>query len=266
MDDRSGRAQAEPRQRWRIVFARDGLALDLTPADAVTRWEAAVVGSGLPVASSQGRTTRPRLSFAAPLPAGVPAGGELADLVLTERLTRADLWDRLVGCLPDGYGLIDLYDVWLGAPSLPARLAAADYRARVRPATVAGWGEASGDLADRCARACEALLSSPTLPRTRVRGEGRAVDYDLRPLILALSVDRSNVSSVSSGTGALDLSMRLRIGSEVGSGRPDEVVLAVAERAGLELTLEGTVRERLLTVDDLDAGAMPDRRPPALAG
>jgi len=263
VDDRSGRAQAEPRQRWRIVFARDGAALDLTPADAVTRWEGAVVGSGLPVASSQGRTTRPRLSFAAPLPSGVPAAGELADLVLTERLTRADLWGRLVDCLPDGYDLIDLYDVWLGAPTLAARLAAADYRARVRVATVAGSSDRSSDLADRCARACAAMLASPALPRRRVRGEGRAVDYDLRPLILALSIDGS---SVTGGAGALELRMRLRTGSELGSGRPDEVVRAVAEGAGVELTLERTVRERLLTVDDLDTGAARDRRPAPIAG
>ena len=57
---------------------------------------------------------------------------ELVDVVLTERLTLAEVRARLAGHLPDGDRLIDLFDVWLGEPPLAARLAAADYRVDLR--------------------------------------------------------------------------------------------------------------------------------------
>jgi hypothetical protein len=51
--------------------------------------------------------------------------------------------------------------------------------------------------------------------------------------------------------------MRLRLGGEGASGRPEEVVRALGERLGLELRIERTVRQRLLTADELQA-APPD--------
>jgi hypothetical protein len=55
--------------------------------------------------------------------------------------------------------------------------------------------------------------------------------------------------------------MRLRLGGESASGRPDEVVRALGERLGIELTIERMVRERLLTSDELAAQAAPGRVP-----
>lgn len=258
MDDRSGVPSGEPRQRWRIVFARDGDALGLPPSEAVVRWETALLGAGIPVALSQGRTSRPRLTFAAPLPAGIPAHAELADLVLTERLTRADLWDRLGRCLPAGYRLVDLHDVWLGEPTLAARLAAADYRVTVSAASLDGSpGEA--DVRGRFQEGCRELLAAPRLDRTRSKGEDRTVAYDLRPLVVALSVGAPD--EADSG-GPIELRMRVRLGGEGASGRPDEVVRALGERLGLELTIERTVRERLLTADELEAAPPADAAPP----
>ena len=116
----------------------------------------------MPVAVT-GATLRPRLVIAAPVPLNVAAEGELAELFLTERMTRADLWSRLDGHLPAGHRLVDLHDVWIGDRSLSARLAAADYRLSVRGAEVAELG-----------RACDGLLAAGTLERTRAKGEGAA--------------------------------------------------------------------------------------------
>jgi radical SAM-linked protein len=237
------------------VFARGGEALELPPSDAAASWEAALLRAGIPVALSQGRTSRPRLMFAAPLPAGLPADADLADLVLTERLTRADLWRRLGRCLPAGYRLVDLYDVWLGEPTLTARLVAADYRVTVANASPVGEGEGA-DLRDRCREACRELLGAATLSRIRPKGVDRSVAYDLRPLIVDLSICEPDDAS---DERCVDLRMRLRLGGEGASGRPDEVVRGLAERLGRELTTERTVRERLLTADDLDAEPVRDR-------
>lgn len=244
VEDGSGGRPAEPRQRWRIVFARPA---PLAPehGDGLAGWEAALAAAGLPLAFSQGRVARARLALAAALPIGVAGEAELADMVLTARLTRPDVRSRLEGRLPDGHRLVDLFDVWLGEPSLAARLAAADYRLDLRGADVA-------DLAG----ACRALLESASIERSRPKGEGRAVIYDLRPLLLGLDAEpRVRPADTAAGpSGATVLRMRLRHGQEGGAGRPDEVVLAIGERLGRQVTVASVIRERLLTSDELPAG------------
>ena len=241
MDERSGGRPAEPRQRWRIVFAR---AAPPVPehGDGVAGWEAALAAAGLPLAFSQGRVARARVALATALPIGIAGEAELADVVLTERLTRADVWSRLDGQMPDGHRLVDLFDVWLGEPSLAARLAAADYRLDVR-------GAGAAELAE----ACRALLASANLERSRPKGEARSVGYDLRPLLLGLDAGPGAATS-GAADGPAIVRMRLRHGQEGGSGRPDEVVLALGERLGRPITVAGAIRERLLTSDELPAG------------
>ncbi len=259
MDDRSGSPTGEPRQRWRIVFARDA-PTDRGRSDDQAGWAAALLAAGVPVAVTGG-TPRPRFAIAAPVPVGVPAEGELAELFLTERLTRADLWHRLDGRLPPGHRLVGLHDVWLGDRSLSAQLAAADYRLSVRGADPAELG-----------RACDLLLAAGTLERSRAKGEGRSVTYDLRPLILALEAGAADRPAPAEWLGAAEprttsepragggaesattLRVRLRHGPEGPSGRPDEVVLALADALDRPLEVAAVVRERLLTTDDLPAG------------
>ena len=69
---------------------------------------------------SAAATPRPRLSFAAPLPPGRAAEHDLADLVIGERWTAARVRALLEAALPAGFELVDLFDVWLGAPALTA--------------------------------------------------------------------------------------------------------------------------------------------------
>jgi radical SAM-linked protein len=241
VDDRSGSRPAEPRQRWRIVFAR---AAPQSPerADGNAAWEAALAAAGLPVAYSQGRSARPRVALASALPIGCAGEAELADVVLSERLTRAEVRSRLDEKMPQEHRLVDLFDVWLGEPSLAARLAAADYRLEVRGADAAELAEA-----------CRALLGSATLERSRPKGEGRSVAYDLRPLLLGLEAGPAAVTS-DAADGMSTVRMRLRQAQEGGAGRPDEVVLALGERLGCQLTIANVVRERLLTSDELSSG------------
>ncbi|MDP9482353.1 MAG: TIGR03936 family radical SAM-associated protein [Chloroflexota bacterium] len=251
MDDRSGRRSAEPRQRWRIVFAR---AAPLAPehADGVAAWEASLGAAGLPLAFSLGRTARARVAIAASLPLGIAGEAELADVVLTERLTRHEVWSRLDGQLPSGHHLVDLFDVWLGEPSLAARLAAADYRLDVQGAGATELTEAG-----------RTLLGSTALPRTRPKGEGRSVEYDLRPLLLGLhalpgttlpGTALPGTAPSSPANGVATVHLRLRQAQEGGAGRPDEVVLALGEQLGRQVTVASVVRERLLTSDELPPG------------
>jgi radical SAM-linked protein len=224
----------EPRQRWRLTYARTaaegGAALQGREYSAV--WETALASSSLPLVT--GESGRPRLAVAAPLPSGAAADEERADVWLTERLTSWRVREALTGHLPAGHTLVALEDVWLGAPALPGRVAAADYRVVLDgPIEPAAASEAAGRL-----------LAAERLHRERTKG-GDVRTYDLRPLLLALAVDAADGRTV--------LHVRVRIHPELGSGRPDEVVAALAGELGSELVIDSLTRERIVLTDELDA-------------
>jgi radical SAM-linked protein len=222
-------------QRWRIAFRRGEPALDLGPAEIARAWESALIAAGLPVVMSAAATPRPRLSFAAPLPPGRVAEHDLADLVIGERWTAARLRSLLATALPAGFEVVDLFDVWLGAPALTAALNAMGHRAVLS-------GAEPSDVAD----ATGALLAADRLDRTRSKGSERSVQYDLRPLILALV-------AIPGPTAPEQTIVRLilRTSSDGPSGRPDQVILALGEVLRAQLELVELVRERLWTADEV---------------
>ncbi|MGH2465565.1 MAG: DUF2344 domain-containing protein, partial [Candidatus Limnocylindrales bacterium] len=175
-----------------------------------------------------------RLSFAAPLPPGRRAEHDLADVVLGERWTAARLRSLLLATLPAGFELVDLFDVWLGAPAPTAALAAIGHRAVIR-------GGESRDVADAVAT----LLAADRLERSRSKGSERSVSYDLRPLIVNLDA----IPAPDADKQTI-VRMILRVSSDGPSGRPDEVILALGEVIGAQLEVAELVRERLWTVDE----------------
>jgi len=220
-------------QRWRLVLRRRADAEPLTHRDLITRWHAGLARVGLSVEAGPTGQARARLAFALPLPLGMPAERELADLTLTERWAIADVRDLVTGALPDGFELVELYDVWIGEPALPGQVVAADYRVRFAIAVDPAALEAAG----------RALLASQALPRTRTKGE-RSVPYDLRPLL-------DTVGPVALRTGATELDVRVRHHAEIGAGRPEEVVAALADQARTELPVSRIVRLRIVLAREL---------------
>ena len=140
--------------------------------------------------------------------------------------------DALIGSLPAGWRLVDLYDVWLGSPALAGRVTGAVYR-------IVADGASN---ADAVAAAASALLHAERLPRTRLKG-GSSVAYDLRPLLAEIAV-------LDPGP-PLVLRVQTTIHPERGSGRPEEVLAALADWLGSPLALESIVRERLILADEL---------------
>lgn len=219
-----------PRQRWRLVLARAPDAPALAGRELNDTWEAALEATGLPAFRGVGRA-RARVAFGAPVAPSMGAERELADIVLTRSLPVWEVRDALHGHLPDGWRLLDLHDVWLGEPALAAQVAAADYRIEIDGADALTLRETA-----------EALLAATELPRDRPKG-GSMVRYDLRPLVI-------DVCLAEAGPPLL-LRTRTRFDPSLGTGRPEEVVSALAGIAGKPLTIGPIVRERLLLATEL---------------
>ncbi len=225
---------SEVRQRWRLVFARDDEARFLSHLDAVRLWERAFRRGGIPVATSEGFSPRPKLVFAAPLQLGMLAEHELADLFLADRLTGPDLRGRLAEGMPRGYRVVDLYDVWVGAPAIAPQLVAADYRMTLLNLDRARLEVGIGSL-----------MAAEGLPRLR-RRESKSVTYDLRPLLIDLEVrpaDEAALPADAATTAATGIWMRLRHSQDAGSGRADEVVAAIADELGMVTRLAAVETE-----------------------
>ena len=220
----------EARQRWRLVLARDADVPTVGQRELAETWLAALEAAGLPLHRGSS-SARPKVAFGASLGTGIASEGELLDIVLTERQPVWQVRAALDGALPDGWRLVGLYDVWLGGPPLAGRVAAADYRVSVAPV--------EADLAAAAIR----LLTATELRRERAKGD-RIVVYDLRPLLIDVGV---------TGSGSRPtVCLRARIHPELGTGRPDEVIAALGDAAGVPLTIGSIVRERLILADDLD--------------
>lgn len=230
----------EPVQRWRIAFRRGEPALDLGPPEITRAWEEGLVAAGIPVVMSSAAKPRPRLTFAAPLPPGRAAEHDLADLVVGERWPMARLRAALGTALPVGFEVIDLYDVWLGAPAITAVLNAMSHRATVAGATATELAGAAGRL-----------LAADRLERNRAKGTEQRVTYDLRPLILELDVAEGAPPRSAGDGGTTIVRMALRTSPDGPSGRPDEVVLALGEDLDRNLQLVELVREREWTADEV---------------
>jgi radical SAM-linked protein len=245
------RPLAEVRQRWRVTYRRRADAPPLAQREQAAAWETGLIASGLPLAGLDLPVPRPRLVFAAPLPTTMAGEAELLDVFLVQRLPVDDVRRRLSGALPAGHELVDAYDVWLGEAPLSGQVTAADYAVTI--GRTSHDGEAAPDLrVGDVERAAEALLSAPAIPRTRDKG-GRAVAYDLRPLLLSIEVASGEPPEIKGSAvpaGEITLRMRTRFDPERGVGRPDEVVAALGEVIGIELVARSTVRERLILATD----------------
>ena len=227
-------AAQEPRQRWRLTFGRTPAVDGETPAgrDYIVAWEAALSESGLPVAVTD--AGRLRFALGAPLPARTSGRAELADIWLTKRLAAWQVREAIERGLPPGHDLVALEDVWLGAPALAGRVAAADY-------LVTLGGEAPADLDAACAR----LIAAGSLVRERAKAGGVKA-YDLRPLLIVIEAAKEGGSK-----GRVSVRIRTRIHPELGSGRPEEVIAALGDELGMTLEPVATIRERVLLSDDL---------------
>ena len=195
---------SEPRQRWRITFARDPVAADAVGRTLLDAWQEAVAASGLPVARQAESSGRIRMAFAAPLPAAARGEREWADLWLVDRVPAWQVRETLEPRLPAAHAWVDAEDVWLGAPALAGHVAAADWRIEVEPVD---------------ATALDALTSGRR--RARLRPDDPARPHEGHGAEGATTSDRCSPRSRSRRSGdRVVVLARTRFHPELGAGRP----------------------------------------------
>jgi radical SAM-linked protein len=202
--------QRTPVQRLRLTFSKEGATRFIGHLDLARTLERSLNRAGIPIAYSHGFNRRPRLSMAAALPLGYTSEAELADIWLIERMEPEEVRGRLMARIAPGLIVHTIAEVPLGEPSLQQSIAASAYVVRFL------------DPVDkeRLQRQVIELLAANTVVRVRQGGKkGKEQEYDLRPLILALSMEER-------GKDELVLRMRLRQ-TPTQTGRPDEVLLSL---------------------------------------
>jgi len=231
----AGPPPAEPRQRWRITFGREAVASDRVGRVALDEWQRSLVASGLPAVEAAGRA---RFAVAAPLPAAARGEAELIEIWLAERTAGWLVREALAPHLPDGHRWVAAEDVWLGAPPIVGQVSAADWRIEL--------GAETGIDRERLSAAASTLNGARTISRVRTKGTTEK-RYDLRPLLAGIDLEPPGAD----GAGPV-LVARTRFHPELGAGRPDEVVAALAEASGSTIEIRSMTRVRLLLADDPD--------------
>ena len=214
------------------MLARSADAPELAGRELIDVWETALEASGLPLFRPVGRV-RGRIAFGAPIPATLEVERELADILLTEFVPTWRVREGLADHLPDGWRLVDLYDVWLGSPALAGQVAAADYRIGVTGADAQSLAAAAGRL----------LACSPSY-----RANARRAARPFGTTCVLLLVD---VAVVDHGPPVV-LRVRTRFHSVLGTGRPEEVMAALGDAIGAPLVVSSIVRERLILAEEQD--------------
>jgi len=207
-------------QRFRLTFTKKGRSRFLSHLETAAALTRGLVRSGLRLSFSEGFHPHPRISFAVATAVGMASTGEYCD-VLWEKAAAAfsSLPERINRCLPEGLEITEIKEISPDAPPLTAILRGFAYTADL-PAVLD-----DGDLAVLEGKIADFLEKTAF---TVVRDiKGRKVTRDIRPLVTALSLDRTS--------RRLLLSLRY---SNEGAVRPEELFVQVL---GLDAALPATM-------------------------
>lgn len=216
-------------QRLRLTFSRGEAVKYITHLDLMRTWERALRRAGVPVSYSEGFSPHAQIAMAAPLPVGTTSDAELMDVFLDERMTPKAFSECVAQQLPAGLGLVRVREVALSLPSLQSDVRSARYDVDV-----------PGAALDAAAAAARAFLAASSMPWQHRREEDVRT-YDIRTLVH--DIEAAPID------GGVRLAMLLR-NDNTGSGRPDQVVLALGlsqpariHRTALVLAQTSPVRE-----------------------
>ena len=187
--------------RIRVEFAKTEPMRYTSHLDLYRAWERLLRRAGMQLVFSQGFNPRPKPQLAAPLALGITSQAEIIDFWLSDVPGDLDqLKSRLHAAQPPGIEIQAVEAIDPAAPPLQKLVAAARYQVMLL------------DPVQALDQKIGALLASEALIR-----EKRGKTYDLRPLVQELSTEKS----------APDQIQILLAARDGGTGRPEEVLLAL---------------------------------------
>ncbi|PLX97007.1 MAG: B12-binding domain-containing radical SAM protein [Desulfuromonas sp.] len=183
---------ADEYHRIRIQLEKKGGARFVSHLEMMTLMHRAVARAELPIRFSGGFHPQPRLSFSDALPTGVESEAELIDLELCDALDPDAVLISLNAELPEGFKILAAEALpWKSEPPGSA-IQSSDYRLDLSTVTLPHDFEAR----------IEGFMAAESVTVARIKGK-QSFDYDLRPLVLALTYE----------SAGQELHMRLRKGS-----------------------------------------------------
>lgn len=217
-------------QRLRLKFSKSGPTRFVGHLDLARALERALNRAHIPVSYTQGYNPRPRVQFASALPLGFTSEGELADVWLEAEMNPARAREQMMTRMAPGIEVHEAWEVPLSAPAMQASTLETAYVAILLDQIER----------DTLQERIDELLAAETIIRER-----RGKRYDLRPLLLSLTL-------LESEEDALSLQMRLMLRSGK-TGRPDEVLAALRiDPLGVRMHRTAIVLE--------DEARVPERR------
>jgi radical SAM-linked protein len=206
----------------------NGKARFIGHLDKMELFRRAVRRAGGQLARTAGLRPKPLLSLALPLAVGMEASAELCEFELAAEPPR-DFAARLAAALPPGLQLLSLepYEVVKHAA---ARVVAVEYEVELEVAPGVDIGPALDLAAARFAAAPQLLREE--------RREDRVRTLDVKAYV-------DHVDPVSSGPLAATVSFRIAV-TPTGSARPERVMEALAELAGIEFHMRRGTRTKVV--------------------
>lgn len=117
----------------RVKFAKEGSMKFIGHLDIMRYFQKALRRAQIPVAFSEGFSPHMIMSFAAPLGVGVTSTGEYFDMELTEKMSSAEMLERLNRTMAEGMKVLSIREVPDGKANVcMALVAAADYHVSFR--------------------------------------------------------------------------------------------------------------------------------------
>jgi radical SAM-linked protein len=203
----------------RLKYRKVGKIRWISHRDVARALERSFRIAELPLAFSEGFSPRPRVSFGLALATGHESEAEYVDLVLAESVAVDTLAERLNPSLPEGMEIVGAVPLVDRAPALQEAVTFVEWTVEIEPVA---------DVRERVATG----LQAASLETTR-RRKGREVVEDVRPVIRSIVVRD-------------DTTLEMQLNTQPRSAKPGEVLTAISDHIGSQLTEDTLVEVRAL--------------------